>query len=482
MSDGVRLSTTSVSQGEVSRFAALLEGIRGVSHLKWLQVGVTLLILVAVAILGRHPSVIPIIAVLGFVGLLVLIKIPPLGIMAVIIGGLAVPFAIGTGTESPIHMGVLLLAVLLVLWIFQMMVHHRIQLLPSPTRLPLLCLLVVTVLAFGVGQLSWFRADPAPMRAQFGGLAIFVLSAGAFWLVGHQVREIRWLSAITWFFLIIGAVYMTARLVPPLGGVILSIIPRQAQVESLLWVSLVALAGGQALFNRSLARKMRLALFGLVLVTLFVGWTQSRVWVSGWLPPLVVLVTLVWLRSRKLGVAVILIGLLFVVTTSQDLPTLLVDLKSYSIFTRQEARDILLSQMLPVDPLLGFGPANYYWYASLFPILGYHVVFNSHNQYVDLLLQTGILGTACYLWFFATVLLLGWRLRRLAPEGFAQAYVYGAFALAVGMLVAGMLGDWVIPFVYNIGLSGFRSSVLGWLFLGGLLVIEQMVRAEPVDA
>jgi hypothetical protein len=320
------------------------------------------------------------------------------------------------------------------------------------------------------------------MRAQFGGLAIFGLSAGAFWLVGHQVREIRWLSAITWFFLIIGAVYMTARLVPPLGGVILSVIPRQAQVESLLWVSLVALAGGQALFNRSLARKMRLALFGLVLVTLFVGWTQSRVWVSGWLPPLVVLVTLVWLRSRKLGVAVILMGLLFVVTTSQDLPTLLVDLKSYSIFTRQEARDILLSQMLPVDPLLGFGPANYYWYASLFPILGYHVVFNSHNQYVDLLLQTGILGTACYLWFFATVLLLGWRLRRLAPEGFAQAYVYGAFALAVGMLVAGMLGDWVIPFVYNIGLSGFRSSVLGWLFLGGLLVIEQMVRAEPVDA
>ena len=41
------------------------------------------------------------------------------------------------------------------------------------------------------------------------------------------------------------------------------------------------------------------------------------------------------------------------------------------------------------------------------------------------------------------------------------------------MLVAGMLGDWVVPFVYNIGLSGMRASVLGWLFLGGIIALEQ---------
>jgi len=37
-----------------------------------------------------------------------------------------------------------------------------------------------------------------------------------------------------------------------------------------------------------------------------------------------------------------------------------------------------------------------------------------------------------------------------------------------------MLADWVLPFVYNIGLAGFRASVLGWLFLGGLVTLEQM--------
>ena len=100
--------------------------------------------------------------------------------------------------------------------------------------------------------------------------------------------------------------------------------------------------------------------------------------------------------------------------------------------------------------------------------------FNSHNQYVDLLLQTGILGLACFLWFAWEVGWLGWRLRTQVPPGFAQAYVYGALGGLVGTLTAGMLGDWVLPFVYNVGLDGFRDSVIAWIFLGGLVTLEQM--------
>jgi hypothetical protein len=50
------------------------------------------------------------------------------------------------------------------------------------------------------------------------------------------------------------------------------------------------------------------------------------------------------------------------------------------------------------------------------------------------------------------------------------------------MLVAGMLGDWVIPFVYNVGLSGFRASVLGWIFLGGLVVIHHIYTTKKKQA
>jgi hypothetical protein len=128
-----------------------------------------------------------------------------------------------------------------------------------------------------------------------------------------------------------------------------------------------------------------------------------------------------------------------------------------------------------VNPLFGLGFGNYYFYTPLMPINGWHVNFNSHSQYVDILAQTGIFGLAAFGWVFWEIGKLGWRLRERAPEGFERAYVYGALGGLVGMLVAGGLVDWILPFVYNIGMAGFRSSVIGWLFLGGLVTIKQIV-------
>jgi O-Antigen ligase len=133
----------------------------------------------------------------------------------------------------------------------------------------------------------------------------------------------------------------------------------------------------------------------------------------------------------------------------------------------------ILIEIIKVSPILGLGPANYYFYTPLFPILGYAVRFNSHNNYVDIIAQIGLLGLAAYLWFLWETGRLGLRLRSIALDGFERAYVYGAIGGLAGMLVAGMLGDWVIPFVYNVGFDGFRASVLGWLFLGGLVILER---------
>ena len=41
-------------------------------------------------------------------------------------------------------------------------------------------------------------------------------------------------------------------------------------------------------------------------------------------------------------------------------------------------------------------------------------------------------------------------------------------------LLSAGFGDWVVPFFYNITLGGFRASVLGWLFLGGLIALGQI--------
>ena len=73
---------------------------------------------------------------------------------------------------------------------------------------------------------------------------------------------------------------------------------------------------------------------------------------------------------------------------------------------------------------------------------------------------------------------LSLKLRKVAPEGFARAYVYGAIGGLAGTFAAGMLVDWIIPFVYNIGLWGMAGSILAWIFLGGVLAIERITYQE----
>ena len=76
---------------------------------------------------------------------------------------------------------------------------------------------------------------------------------------------------------------------------------------------------------------------------------------------------------------------------------------------------------------------------------------------------------------------MGWGLMKINLSGFSNAYVVGAMGGLVGMLIAGMLGDWVIPFVYNVGLKGFRASVLGWIFLGGLVAIQHIYETKQPE-
>jgi hypothetical protein len=128
-----------------------------------------------------------------------------------------------------------------------------------------------------------------------------------------------------------------------------------------------------------------------------------------------------------------------------------------------------------VSPLFGLGFSNYYWYTPLFPIRGWSVNFNSHSQFIDLIAQVGVLGLICFLWIFFEMLRLSWRLlQNKLLTGFTKAYVYSVFAGIIATLVAAFLGDWVLPFIYNVGLTGFRASILPWIFMGGLVAIEKL--------
>jgi O-antigen ligase len=211
----------------------------------------------------------------------------------------------------------------------------------------------------------------------------------------------------------------------------------------------------------------RVVLLGIVGMTFYVAYVLNGEWKSGWMPAGISVATLLLLRSWRFGYVLALLGIM----PAMNLVARAVASDEYSYSTRLEAWAII-GEISKANPILGLGPANYYWYTPLFRIRGYTVNFNSHNQYVDLIAQTGFLGLFTYLWLLGAIGWLGWRLRNRVAEGFEKAYVYGVLGGWVSTVAAGALGDWVLPFVYNVGLVGIRSSILPWIFFGGLLALE----------
>lgn len=409
-------------------------------------------------------------------GVLLLLYEPNLGFLAMVVAGLVVPSPYLPGG---VNVAVLVVGGLVSLWLLDMLVRQRaIRFVSSRPVRPLLLLILVAIVSFVFGQLPWFNAaQQAPLDAQLGGLSIFILSAATFLMAAQQLREMRWLEYLVWLFLGLSALFVLGWLIPPVGRITGQVFQLGATSNAMFWTWIVALAFSQAVFNHSLGLFRRAMLLGLVATTMYVAFIINYDWKSGWMPPIAAIGAIMASRSWKTVLVIGLLGLpLAVMLSNRAVAT-----DEYSYSTRIDAWIIVLN-MVKESPLLGFGPANYYWYTPLFRIRGYAVRFNSHNQYIDIIAQTGLLGLACFLWFMGEMGWLGWSLKDRAPQGFAQAYVYGAIGGVAGMLVAAQLVDWIFPFVYNIGFNGFRSSILAWVFLGGLVSIEHLTARQTQSA
>jgi hypothetical protein len=439
----------------------------------WMRIilGIGLLLInVAVAVFASQGQLTVILYVLIGISLLFsFMSWPAVGLIFAALSGSFVSI-IG---PSGLNVTMILVALLLCLWLFGMVVRPgRIQFKPSSTSWSLIAFVAVSLFSFGIGQLPWYTfAQHAPLGAQLGGLSIVILSVGTFLLAANQLRDIVWLKRITWAFLALSAIYVVANMVLPNLGFHTSEILQQ--VGSVFYIWLVAIAFSQALYNRELHPGWRIALIGMVVVNIYFHLFLRYEIKSSWFPMIVCMAVIIGSRSWRAGLGTVIVcGLiLFYLSTNA------VSSEEYSISTRLEAWAIIL-KIIKISPIWGLGFANYYWYTPLFPIRGYEVSFNSHNNYLDITAQVGLVGLLCILVFFWQIGRLAWRLRGSAPPGFAQAYVYGALGGLSGMVVTGMLGDWILPFFYNVGLLGFRSSMLGWLFLGGLVSLEHIVKSS----
>ena len=425
--------------------------------------------------LGRSPSVrwmaLPLVAVAAWV----LLMNPHWGVPLIIVSALVVPFAIGTGTGTSLNAPFLLVPALAGLWIIRMLMAGKLQFVPTGANLALAGLVISTTLALLIGYLPWnVFATLAPIRAQIGAWGVFVFSAVAFWVAANLTPNVRWLKVTVFTFIALGGLFVAALWIP--GSTALQELFVRGADGSLFWLWLTALAGGQALFNNQLSLRWRGVLALVAAATLADRILPvNRDWASGWLPALLALGIVGWLRLPRLTTALAVIGALVLLVAFPTLRSALVSGNEYSLITREAASRIIL-EIVRVSPIFGVGPANYYYYTPLYAILGWYVRFNSHNQYIDILAQTGLAGMFFFGWFALASARTGLALYRSTTDGFSKGFAAACLGGLVAMLVSGMLGDWFLPFVYNIGIAGFRASVMGWIFLGGLAALANLHR------
>ncbi len=452
------------------------------SYQKWLKYAIIVGVFFISILVALHPTSRMTLLVVG--GLfavfmaMILLRNLTLGLLGILVACFLIPNFLGSGgLGSTLSPPILLLLMVVGLWVVDMMVRQRqISHVRSRTNLPAFVFLVISLLAFFNGQILYYSfARLAPIAAQLGGLAVYLLSIVAFITAGNLIKDLHWLKIITWLFLALGAVFIIGRMIPLLGRVVL---PRfqYGSTDSLFWIWLIAMASSQAFFNRQLDKRWRAVLFGLCAATFYVAISGAYSWKSGWLPPLVAVMVILWVGFPRLRMPLLILAGIAVVLNSFDKVTNLVSGgEDYSIMTRLVAWRIVL-EIVKINPFLGLGMSNYYWYTPLFPILGYSVQFNSHNNYIDIFAQAGFFGLIGFSWLMFEIWRVGWEIRVKVPDGFARAYILGVLGGLIGTLVSGMLGDWFLPFVYNVGLQGFRSSVFAWLFFGGMIALEGIYR------
>jgi hypothetical protein len=445
-------------------------------------------VLVLAAWLGRRPSTLYLQLVIAGAGLVLLVRRPALGLLGMAILSFTLPLEIGTGSAVSLTAPVLLIPVVALAWLVDGLRRQAVRLPASRTVWPLLLFVVGGLLSLLAGNVYWNPLVPRPsnlLLVQLGQWGIFALSAIIFLVAGDLGTRGRWLQVSTFAFLGVASVVVLEFYVPLLRRLVGWSDPNVAN-RSMFWVWLAAMSLGQLLFNRRLRTGVKVWLVLLLLGAAYPLWFQLNTWASGWVPFSVAAFAVVWLRVwQRNRVLAVFMGLISIALVVMLFPFLFQHAGGELEYERSWTGRVTLYRatldLVKDHPILGLGPASYRHYGhtrwlglGIEGPLWLRPNVSSHNNYLDIYAQNGLVGLALFLWFLVEVGRLGFRLMPRFEAGFARGYVNGALGGIAGTLVAMMLADWFLPFVYNTSFRAFRTSAVAWMLLGGLVALEQL--------
>jgi hypothetical protein len=410
-------------------------------------------------------------AVAAPVLLVLMLNRPAWGVLGIVLAAATVRFTLPTGTESRIVMSLVLTAAMLGVWLARAAALHRLETQPSRVHAPLLAFIAVCFIsyvwsiAFRDPTLSIWSSWPF---VQLGALGVMVLLPAALLLASNWFTDVRLIAALTAIIMGVGVLALI--------GYYTDLPTDFLQVSPLFPTWFCCLGLALALFNR----RMPLALRGLLLVAvstwIYFMFVAQFTWVSAWLPSMLAVGLVSLVRSRKLAAVLLALALLFGVYHQTFVNASFSQERTESLDTRLAAYQQNW-QVTSRHLIFGTGPAGYaVYYMSYFP----DNAMATHNNYVDLVSQTGIVGTVAFLAFLLALGRTARDLLRLTKgrDDFVRAFAVGSAGGLLAMVAAMGLGDWVLPFVYTQTISGFDYAVYSWICLGAMVAMQRIVAAQ----
>lgn len=404
------------------------------------------------------------------------------GLLAVLLAaGLINFFTLPTGRDSRVVISLAISLLLLAIWGYQLVFTHitHVRLRPSPINKPLLAFVTANVIAYVWNQ---FMRDPIlhiwasfPV-VQIAALIVIVALPLMALLVANKVRDVKWLKWMTVIVIGLGALNIASRL---FNLPTIQLIHNGSAGIFGSWV--VILAYGMLLFHRDLRGWQRIALLTLIAAYILYYFFQNRLWLSGWVPMFVGLVTLTFFYSRRLFIALCVVMLIVVSDRINELyETIVVANAEEGGLQRLDLWQKNLQHVLN-HPVFGMGPAGYAIYN-----MTYHPedARSTHNNYFDVLAQSGIVGFSLFTAMLITFVRAGWQTRQFlrGHRNFDEAFANATFAGCLAAIVAMMLGDWILPFAYNQTISGFDNAIFTWMMLGGGVALYHLASAPHSDS
>jgi len=373
---------------------------------------------------------------------------------------------LSTGTGTKLTFTFLIIMLWLVVWLFKkVIVDRKFDLRPAlPNRAILVFILVVIISYFWSGTFAETGArylfdQKALVRLMTS--IVLIVSPLTYILFSNSIRSKSAFQVFTWWFIGIGLVMGLMQLI--LGDVLP---PLNSKGQFPTWVTVLAL--GQCLFNNELSWKIKLGLIvitgGWIYIALGLGFT----WLSGWLPIVVVIFVLLMFYSRKL-LTLLCLGIVVWALLNPNIIN-----KTFGTEQTESGntRSVAWARVLDVVGkhfLFGAGPAGYQYY---FLSYGYYdnglgTADLSHNNYFDIIAQTGVTGFGLWIVMWLGQGVMVWKLlHKRIDDPFLGALKYSLIACYPAILVSMMLGDWVTPFPYTQTLAGIDYTIWAWMLSG----------------